>query len=320
MTRLKDLPEENLFTVGHTACPGCGIAMAIRNIIRILGKESAVYLPASCAMVFGATYPLAAWRVPLLHTAFENTGACLTGMRAGFERRNRRGIVVGFAGDGGTHDIGLQALSGAAERNDDVLYICTDNEAYMNTGIQRSGATPFGAWTTTTPVGKKTQGKREFKKDIMAIMAAHEIPYLATLTIGYPIDFIRKVEKAKSVEGFRFLHVLTPCVPGWKINPAKTVELTKLAVETGMWTLFEIENGVRRITFRPRQMKRVREYLRLQGRFRHMSEEDIRILQMWVCDKWNLYYGEKGAPEVCEIVLPEEVHGVTEEHRELHGP
>ena len=318
--RLKDLPDENLFTQGHTACPGCGVAMSIRNTIRILGKDTVVYVPASCAVVFGTTFPHAAWKVPFFHTAFENTGASIAGIKAAFEMKGKEVTVIGFAGDGGTYDIGLQSMSGAAERNDDVLYICLDNEAYMNTGIQRSGGTPFGAWTTTTPVGKNTQGNRTFKKNLAEIVTAHDIPYYATLSIGHPLDFIRKVGKVKNIKGFRFLHMFTPCIPGWKMDPAKTVEVTKLAVESGMWTLFEVENGEKKITYKPPRMKRVRDYLMMQGRFRHMSEEDVKKLQMWVCDKWNLNYNEKGSPEVCEVEPAEEHHGVTEEHREMHGP
>lgn len=317
--RLKDLPDENLFTQGHTACPGCGVAMSIRNTIKILGKDTVVYVPASCAVVFGTTFPHAAWKVPFFHTAFENTGATIAGIKAAFEKKGKEVTVIGFAGDGGTYDIGLQSMSGAAERNDDVLYICLDNEAYMNTGIQRSGGTPFGAWTTSTPVGKKTQGNRTFKKNLAEIVTAHNIPYYATLSIGHPIDFIKKVEKVKNIKGFRFLHMFTPCIPGWKMDSAKTVEVTKLAVESGMWTLFEVENGEKQITYKPRRMKSVRDYLMMQGRFRHMSEDDKKTLQRWVCDKWNGHYNEKGAPEVCEIEPPEEHHGVTEEHREMHG-
>ena len=318
--RIKDLPDEDLFVCGHTACPGCGVAISIRNAIRILGKDTSVYVPASCAVVFGSTYPYGAWKVPFFHTAFENTGACLAGMQAAFEKKGKKVISVGFAGDGGTYDIGLQSMSGAAERNDDVLYICVDNEAYMNTGIQRSGGTPFGAWTTTTPVGSKIQGNRTFKKNLGEIVAAHEIPYYATLSVGHPLDFIKKVEKAKSIKGFRFLHMFTPCVPGWKIDPAKTLAVTKLAVESGMWTLYEVENGIKKITYKPGKMKSVKEYLMMQGRFRHMSPEDIRTLQGWVCKKWNLHYKEKGTPEICEIELPEEHHAVTEEYKEMHGP
>ncbi|HIH44717.1 MAG TPA: pyruvate synthase subunit beta [Candidatus Methanoperedenaceae archaeon] len=317
---MRDLPDENLFVMGHTACPGCGVAISIRNALRILGKNTVVYVPASCGVVFSATYPHAAMKVPFLHTAFENTGACISGLKAAYEKKGKNVNVVGFAGDGGTYDIGLQSVSGAAERNEDVIYICLDNEAYMNTGIQRSGSTPFGAWTTTTPVGKLTRGKREFKKDLPEIMAAHDIPYLATLSVAHPADFIRKVEKAKTISGFRFLHMLTPCVPGWKIDQAKSIEILKLAVDTGMWTLYEFEYGERKVTYRPGKMRFVKDYLMMQGRFRHMSDEDIKRMQGWVCRKWGQHYGEKGSPEVCPVELPAEHHAITEDHRGMHGP
>jgi pyruvate/2-oxoacid:ferredoxin oxidoreductase beta subunit len=180
-------------------------------------------------------------------------------------------------------------LSGAAERNEDILYVCLDNEGYMNTGIQRSGATPFGAWTTTTPVGTKVEGKREFKKDLMAIIAAHDPPYAASLSIAHPNDFVRKVEKAKGKKGFRFLHVMTPCVPGWRSDSSLTVELARLAVETGMWTLYEMEDGEARTTYKPQTMLPVTDYLKLQGRFRHMDNDDIAKLQEWLCRKWYMH-------------------------------
>ncbi|HRR66116.1 MAG TPA: thiamine pyrophosphate-dependent enzyme, partial [Methanomassiliicoccales archaeon] len=204
--------------------------------------------------------------------------------------------------DGGTFDIGLQALSGAAERNEDILYVCLDNEGFMNTGIQRSGATPFGAWTTTTPVGKKVEGKREFKKDIMAIVAAHDPPYAASLSIAHYNDFIKKVEKAKSKQGFRFLHVLTPCVPGWRSDSSMTVEIARLAVETGMWTLYEVEDGNARTTYKPKAMLPVTDYLKLQGRFRHMEDADIAQLQEWLCAKWYLHYGDEIEQPVCAML------------------
>jgi pyruvate/2-oxoacid:ferredoxin oxidoreductase beta subunit len=206
-----------------------------------------------------------------------------------------------MAGDGGTFDIGLQALSGAADRNEDVIYVCLDNEAYMNTGIQRSSATPFGAWTTTSPVGKKIQGKREFKKDLGAIVTAHGIPYMATLSIAHFNDFLKKVQRAKEVKGFRFLHVLTPCVPGWRSEAAKSVAIARLAVETGMWTLYEVDHGEDRLTYKPKMMVPVKEYLQLQGRFRHMSEEDIKRLQAWICEKWKHHYYEEIPVPPCEL-------------------
>jgi pyruvate/2-oxoacid:ferredoxin oxidoreductase beta subunit len=169
-------------------------------------------------------------------------------------------------------------------------------------------------------VGSKIQGNQRFKKNLGDIVVAHEIPYYATLSIGHPLDFIRKVEKAKNMKGFRFLHMFAPCIPGWKMDPSKTIEVTKRAVESGMWTLYEVENGDKKVTYKPGKMKSVRDYLNMQGRFRHMSDEDINKLQMWACKKWNLHYREKGAPDICEIEPHDEHHAVTEEHREMHGP
>jgi pyruvate/2-oxoacid:ferredoxin oxidoreductase beta subunit len=223
------------------------------------------------------------------------------GIRAALRRRGKRAVVVGMAGDGGTFDIGLQALSGAADRGDDVLYVCLDNEAYMNTGIQMSGATPFGAWTTTSPAGKRVKGKRRFKKDVDHIVAAHDPAYLATLSIAHFNDFVRKVERAKAVEGFRFLHVLTPCVPGWRSEPARTMEIAKLAVETGMWTLFESFEGESRVTYKPSVMLPVADYLKTQGRFAHMTLEDINSLQRWLCLKWWVHYKDQVEAPPCRI-------------------
>ncbi|QLH74678.1 MAG: pyruvate synthase subunit beta [Methanomassiliicoccales archaeon] len=287
---IRTMPQEDMLTSGHGACGGCGLSTAVNNVLRVLGPDTIVYAPASCFLVFSAQYPISALKVPFIYSAFENTGAVISGISAGLRRQGKASYVVGFAGDGGTFDIGLQALSGAAERNDDVLYVCVDNEAYMNTGTQRSGSTPFGAWTTTTPVGKVIQGKRQHKKDLMSVIAAQEVPYAATLSIAHPGDFLRKVEKAKGKRGFRFLHIMTPCTSGWKTEPSATYELARLAVETGMWTLYEIEDGAKRITYRPKEMVPVENYLKMQGRFKHMSKEDIETLQKWICKKWKMHY------------------------------
>lgn len=285
---IKDLPEENLFTSGHTACAGCGAAIAVRNIMKVLGENTVVYTPANCLLVFGATYPHIAWKVPYHHVAFENTAACASGMKRALNTLGKEDTtVVGFAGDGGTADIGMQALSGAAERNEDILYIMYDNEAYMNTGIQRSGSTPYGAWTTTTPVGKVIKGKERFKKDVAQIILAHNVPYVATASIGYPQDLLRKVEKAKNMKGFRFIQIFSTCPTGWKHPTDLTVEVAKKAVESGMWTLFEAVDGKMEITYRPKKRIPVRDYLKLQGRFRHMTDEQIEILQQWVDRKWD---------------------------------
>ncbi len=284
--KLKEMPDEELFTRGHTACAGCGAAIAARNLIKVLGKDTVAVTPACCLLIFSATYPLVAWKIPYHHVAFENTAACATGMKRALKVRGKDNTtVMGIAGDGGTADIGLQALSGAAERNEDILYVMYDNEAYMNTGIQRSGSTPFGAWTTTTPVGKVKAGKANFKKDMPQIMMAHNVPYVATASVGHIQDFINKFEKAKKIKGFRFIQVYCPCPTGWRSDTAKTIELCKLAVDTGMWTLYESENGKVTINRKPK-MTPVQEYLKLQGRFRHMKEEDIKTLQDWVTKKW----------------------------------
>ena len=289
--KLKDLPEENIFSSGHTACAGCGAAMAIRNIAKVLGKEVIIYVPASCLSVFNGLFPSCAWTVPYHHTVFENTGAAISGLSRAMKRKGLDDVtVVGIAGDGGTADIGLQALSGAAERNEDVIYICYDNEAYMNTGVQRSGATPHGASTTTTPVGKLTKGKQDFKKDIPLIMMAHSVPYVATASVSFPLDLINKVKKAKETKGFRYLQVYAPCVPGWGYEQSKTVEVGKLAVECGMWFLLECENGRLKINREPK-MKNLETYLKMQGRFRHMDEKQIAELQESIERKWEFYKG-----------------------------
>ncbi|OGS42656.1 MAG: 2-ketoisovalerate ferredoxin oxidoreductase [Euryarchaeota archaeon RBG_16_62_10] len=286
--KLKELPDEELFTRGHTACAGCGAAIAARNLMKILGKNTVVQNPACCLLVFGGTYPLMAWKVPYQDVAFENTAACATGMKRALKVRGKDDTtVLGIAGDGGTADIGIQALSGAAERNEDVLYVMYDNEAYMNTGIQRSGSTPFGAWTTTTPVGRVKAGKANFKKDMPSIMMAHNIPYVATTTVAHIQDFINKFEKAKKIKGFRFIQVFAPCPTGWRHDTSKTIEIAKLAVETGMFTLYESENGKVTINRKPK-MTPVAEYLKLQGRFRHLKEDQVKVIQDWVLKKWQM--------------------------------
>jgi pyruvate/2-oxoacid:ferredoxin oxidoreductase beta subunit len=214
-----------------------------------------------------------------VYCAFEATGASLSGIRAALDMKGVEDVtVVGFAGDGGTVDIGLQALSGAAERETDALYVMYDNEAYMNTGIQRSGATPWGAWTTTTPVGSSRDYKREPKKDIMSIMEAHGIPYAATVSVAHPEDFVKKAKKAKDVRGFKFIHARSPCPPGWKMNPMKTVEVARLAVDTNVFPLYEIENGRVRITKKGKGLP-IKDYLSIQRRFGHLTEEEVKRMQ-----------------------------------------
>ncbi len=289
MTTVKELPEEEFFASGHTACPGCGGAMVVRAAMKVLGKNTVVYMPASCLLIFSDMYPLNAFNVPSLQVLFETSAICASGIKRALKRLGKEdATVVAFAGDGGTADIGMQALSGAAERNEDILYICYDNEAYMNTGIQRSGTTPFGAWTTTTPLGPEEEGKGklEVKKDVPRILMAHDVPYVATTTLAFPADFLKKLEKAKAKKGFRYLHVLAPCPVGWRADSDKTIDLAKMAVETGIFTLLEFEDGVLRISREPR-FTSVRDYLKPQGRFKHLTDEQIASIEAWIKMKWE---------------------------------
>lgn len=287
--KIKDLPEEEYFTSGHTACAGCGGSMAIKIAMKVFGKKTVVYNPACCLLVFSGTYPLLSWKVPYHHVLFENTGACITGIKRALKKLGKDDVqVLGIAGDGGTADIGIQALSGAAERNEDVVYIMYDNEAYMNTGIQRSGSTPYGASTTTTPVGKIKAGKIEMKKDVAQIMIAHNIPYVATASIGFPMDYLAKLEKIKNMKGCRFLQVFAPCPTGWRHDTSLTVEMAKMAVDCGLFTLYEYENGKFTLSRKPKMIP-VKDYITAQGRFKHFKEEDIQKLQEFANQKWAYY-------------------------------
>jgi len=241
--------------------------------------------------VIQGPYPYTSSAVPIQNILFESTAAAASGIVAAMHQRKMEGItVVGWAGDGGTVDIGIQALSGAAERGTNFIYICYDNEAYGNTGMQRSGATPYGAWTTTTP-----SGKRERKKDMPLIMAAHRIPYVATACPSYPIDFVNKLRKAKEMKGTKYIHILAPCPTGWRYDTSKTVELGRLAVQTGLWALFEIEYGKFKLNppsdrlVDKAKRKPVKDYLTFQGRFRNLTEEDIERIQRWVDEEWEQY-------------------------------
>lgn len=280
---MNQIPEEELLAPGHRACPGCGSVLAVRYALKALGKNIIVCAPTGCMEVVTTPYPETAWRVPWIHVAFENVAAVASGVQAGLKKLGKRDIkAVAIGGDGGTVDIGLQALSGMVERNDNVVYICTDNEAYMNTGIQRSGATPFAAWTTTTPVGKVKRGEDRPKKNMLAIINAHGAPYVAAASIGYPLDFIKKVKKAASIEGSTYIHAHCPCGPGWRFDSSKTIEIAKLAVLTGMWNLYEIERGEFKLTFKPPKRRPVADYLKVQGRFRHLTDEEIAEIQRMV--------------------------------------
>jgi len=273
--------KESLLAPGHRACAGCGPAIAIRQLLEAAGKNTIIVEATGCMEVTTTPYPQTAWKVPWLHVAFENAAAAASGVEAAYKAMISKGLIpkdkmpniIALGGDGGTFDIGIQALSGMLERGHKVLYVCYDNEAYMNTGIQRSSATPFGAATTTSPAGKIIPGKMTRKKPIAMIAAAHDIPYVATASIAYPADFKNKVKKALSVDGPSFIHVFAPCPTGWRFGTEQTVELARLAVETGVFVLYEItqKNPLKPIiTKKLKDRKPVEEYLKIQGRFRHL--------------------------------------------------
>ncbi len=280
-----EIPEEEYISSGHLACPGCAAALSMRFALKALGEKTIVVIPASCWSIIAGPFPYSSLKVPVLHVAFETGGAIGSGIKAALEMKgDEETTVMVWAGDGGTFDIGLQALSGAAERNEDFIYVCYDNEAYMNTGIQRSSATPYLSWTTTTPVSRP---KGNPKKNIIEIMAAHRIPYAATATVAYPEDLVRKLQKAKEKRGFRFIHLLCPCPPGWRIDPELSIKVSRLAVQSKVFPLYEVEDGERyTINLEPKGIL-VEEYLRLQGRFSHLRDEEIEEIQKNVDREWE---------------------------------
>jgi pyruvate/2-oxoacid:ferredoxin oxidoreductase beta subunit len=257
----------------------------MRLTLKALGEKTVMVFPASCWSIIPGSWPYSSFRIPVVHAGFATGGATASGVRAALDiRGDHEAVVAVWAGDGGTFDIGLQALSGAAERNEDFIYICNDNEGYMNTGTQRSSATPFLAWTTTTPV---TKPKENPKKDIMAIMADHRIPYAATATIAYPEDLLRKMEKAKGIRGTRFIHLLSPCSPGWRIPSELTIKISRLAVRSRIFPLYEIENGRSYTIQEESRTLPVKEYLQLQGRFSHLTDQEIEKIQEMVDEEWE---------------------------------
>lgn len=291
MKQIRELSREEYLLKGHIACAGCGLAISLRLLFKALGNKVIMVVPACCTSVIPGPFPYTSFAVPVQNMLFETAASTASGVVAALRQRGVKDVtVVSWAGDGGTFDIGIQALSGAVERETNFIYICYDNEAYGNTGIQRSGATPYGAWTTTTPTGK-----RQRKKDMAFIMAAHRIPYVATACPSYPMDFINKVRKAKEIKGSKFIHLLAPCPTGWRYDTSKTVEMGRLAVQTGMWVLFEIEYGKFKLNSPSDRLvdkakrKPVKEYLALQGRFRTLKEGDIEKIQKWVDEDWERY-------------------------------
>ncbi|MGC8936086.1 MAG: pyruvate synthase subunit PorB [Candidatus Methanomethylicaceae archaeon] len=282
---IKDVPREELLAPGHRMCAGCVAATAIRQVLKAAGRNIVVTTATSCLEVATTYFPQTAWRVPWVHLGFENAAALASGIESAMKALRRKNKsdekphVIAIGGDGGTFDIGLQALSGAMERGHDFLYVCYDNEAYMNTGIQRSSATPYCAATTTSPPGRRSMGQKTNKKDLVSIAVAHEIPYAATACPSYPIDLMNKVKKGLDVEGPALLHILTPCPTGWRFDISFGIELGKMAVLTGLWPLYEVENGVTRLTVQVPKREPVRKYLEMQGRFRHLTDEEINKIQ-----------------------------------------
>jgi len=281
-----DVVDREYMYCGHVACAGCGAAIAMRFVLKALGEKTVMAIPACCWSIIAGAYPQSALQIPVIHTAFETGGAVASGVRAALDvKGDTETTVITWAGDGGTFDIGFQALSGAVERNEDFLYVCYDNEAYMNTGVQRSSSTPYGAWTTTTP---SRQWKKMRKKNIVEALVAHRIPYAATASIAYPEDLVRKVKKAREMKGSRFIHIFASCPTGWRIPSEMSIKIARMAVQTNIFPLYEVEEGVRyTINLNPRGYL-VKEYFGLQGRFKHLAESDLDQIQQMVNEDWDL--------------------------------
>jgi pyruvate ferredoxin oxidoreductase beta subunit len=283
MPGLKQLVgREEVIASGHRACAGCLPMTAMRQIMLAAGKNTVSGCATGCVEVTTTIYPYTAWKNPFIHNAFENSAATISGAEAAYRSLRRQGKIdkdinfIAFGGDGGTYDIGLQSLSGAMERGHNMLYVCYDNEAYMNTGIQRSGGTPKGTATSTTPAGKVVPGKKEFPKPLTEIMIAHDIPYVAQATPGFPKDLTDKVEKALAIQGPAFINVLSPCTRGWRYPMEESMEIARLAVETCFWPLFEVEHGTFKINRKPKNKRAVADWLEKQGRFRHLFKPENR--------------------------------------------
>jgi len=273
--------KDERYIGGHRACAGCGYPVLLKQIFASTDDPIVVVSATGCLEVTSTIFPFSAWKTPFLHNAFENSAATASGIEGSYQSLKKQGKYdknvkfLALGGDGGTYDIGLQSLSGAMERRHDILYVCYNNDAYMNTGVQRSSATPIGSHTTTSPAGKTVSGKKVHQKNLTEIMAAHELPYVAQTTIAYWMDATKKFEKAWSIEGPKFINTYSPCVPGWGYHMSQTIKISKLAVETNMWPCYEVENGVYRITIKNPLEKRkpVTEFLQTQVRFKHLLKD-----------------------------------------------
>lgn len=285
--RAKSISDSEYF-YGHSACSGCGGSLAVRMALKVLGERTLSVLPAGCMSAVGFNYPHLCFSNNSMISTFAGTASMLTGVEAGTRALGLKDYhVLGIAGDGGTADIGLQALSGAIDRGDNVIYICYDNEAYMNTGVQKSGLTPFGAKTTTTPAGYNIHGNTKTKKNMFEIVAAHGIDYAATASVGYINDYIDKVQKASEVKGTSYIHVIAPCPTGWGTKPETSIDLAKEIVDCGLWYLAEYEDDEFKINRRPKEFTDVSHYLKSQMRFKHLSDEEIEDIEVQRDIKWE---------------------------------
>jgi len=298
MANLKELcKQEEKLTGGHRLCAGCGAGVIARQTLMAIDKPLVVVSATGCLEVSTTIFPYTAWKPSFMHSAFENAAATLSGIETAYRSLKKQGKLtddmrfIAFGGDGGTYDIGIQSLSGAMERRHRLTYICYNNEAYMNTGIQRSGATPRGAFTTTAPTGKVKQGKEQMRKDLTQIMVAHDIPYVAQAIAGNWNDFITKVQKAVATDGPAFINILQPCRLGWGYKPEETLALGRLAVETCMWPIYEVVEGKYKISQKPKEKKPLAEFLKPQSRFKHLfkpeNAELLASLQVEVDARWE---------------------------------
>lgn len=296
--RLKELSQkEDLLSFGHRMCAGCGAPIVVKMVLMASEYPLVAANATGCLEVSTCISEYTAWKIPWIHTAFENAAATISGVEAMYRVWKKQGRIdkkvkfIAFGGDGGTYDIGLQSLSGAMERGHDIVYVCYDNGAYMNTGIQRSSATPRGANTTTSPVGSAIPGKQQPRKDLTRIMAAHNIPYAAQASPSHWRDLMKKARKAIEIDGPAFLNIMAPCNRGWRTKTDDAIAMSKLAVETCYWPLYEIENGKLKVTVKPKEKKPLEEFLKPQGRFKHMfspgNEPLLKLLQEDISKEWN---------------------------------
>jgi len=299
------ISKKEYFAPGHRACQGCAEALAVRYVAKALGSNVVVASATGCMEIVSSPLPFTNWRVPWIHVAFENAAAVASGAEAGTKALVRKGklpdkgtVFLGMGGDGATSDIGLQALSGAFERRHNFVYVCYDNEAYMNTGIQRSSSTPFGASTTTSPAGKVKQGQFSWKKNMAEIAVAHNASYVATACSSYPFDLMEKIQKAARTQGPAYVHILSICPTGWRVPPDRAIWIGRLAVETRVFPLYEVVHGKYRMTVETADPRPVEEYLKAQGRFRHLTPDMIKRIQKRV----DVEYKRLKAKEILEEI------------------